>query len=378
MSAYRNKRAIAAVAVPLLAVLIAVAPAGPALAASWSVSPTPNGTPFNNQFLGVDAEGSAAAWAVGSAVTDNFGKRQPIAARWDGASWTLVTTPAFTGDAALESVDGTWAVGHANSATLCERWNGSSWSVVPTPTPSGAISSRLRDVKVMAPDDVWAVGHYSTSSNPTTRTLITRWNGTSWSTVPSPDPDPTQNLLVAVDGVAANDVWAIGNLGNDGYGGNTVAGLVLRWNGSSWTRSTIPTGNGFTVTELFDVAAVASDNVIAVGTAFSWQTFSFVPYVLRWNGQSWQHGTIPNPPGGSFRAVTALSATQVYAFGRKDTGELLIARWNGTTWSLETPPAVAGAWPAEASAVAGTGTVWAVGAQGHSTFRTLAVRTTNG
>jgi hypothetical protein len=375
----RSLAKTATVAVPLLAVLLVVAPAGPALAASWSVITTPNDTSYANTFLGVDAESGTAAWAVGSAVVDAFGTRRPIAARWNGTSWSLVTTPALTGDAGLGSVDGGWAVGHAGTSTLSERWNGSAWSVVATPAPAGAISSRLRGVKVMAANDVWAVGHYSVTSNPTTRTLITRWTGTSWSIVPSPDPDPTQNLLVAVDGVAANDVWAIGNLGNDGYGGNTVAGLVLHWDGSAWTRSTLPSGNGFTITELFDVVAVASNNVIAVGTAFSWQTFSFVPYVLRWNGQSWQHGTIPNPPGGSFRAVTALSATQVYAFGRKDTGELLIARWNGTAWSQETAPAVTGAWPTDAAAVAGTGTFWSAGAQTSSgTFRTLAVRTTNG
>jgi len=381
MPTIRVNRAAAASAVPLLAVVLAAVPAGPAMAATWSVVPTPNANSSANRFLGADALSTSYAWAVGSAETSTS-TRQPIAARWNGTAWALVTTPSLGGDAVLESVDANttgnaWAVGGAGTGPLAERWNGTSWSVVSTPTPAGATTARLRGVKVLATDSAWAVGQFSTSTNPTMRTLVTRWNGTAWSIVTSPNPDPTQNLLVAVDGVA-NDLWAVGNVGHDGYGGGTVAGLVLRWNGTAWTKATIPSGNGFTITELRDVVAVASNDVWAVGTAFSWQTFSFVPYLLHWNGQSWTQSTIPNPPGGGFRTVTALSATKVYAFGAKDTGQPLIAKWNGSTWSQETPPAGTGHFLEAACAVAGTGTVWAVGSQTSSTARTLAIRTTNG
>jgi hypothetical protein len=140
--------------------------------------------------------------------------------------------------------------------------------------------------------------------------------------------------------------------------------------GSGWST-------GFSTRKLHDLVVVASNDVWAVGTAFSFQAFSFVPYVVHWNGQAWQETTIPGAGMGGFRTVTALSASKVYAFGEEN-GQRLIARWNGSAWTRETPPATTGLFAD--SAVTGTGTVWAVGHrfETSSTVRTVALRTTNG
>lgn len=106
------------------------------------------------------------------------------------------------------------------------------WSVVTTP----AGTSLFFGVDATSTTNAWAVGQYFASSQPFLRTLVHRFDGTSWSIVPSPNPDSAKNLLSDVDGSSANDVWAIGNMGDDGYGG-TAVGLVERWNGQSWQRS---------------------------------------------------------------------------------------------------------------------------------------------
>jgi hypothetical protein len=367
-----------------LAVVTAIAQATPALAATWAVVTTPNTAGEDNRFNGVDARSGSDAWAVGSSRAAWNTPTAALVARWNGSAWSLVSTPAVSG-AALNGVDGSgatnvWAVGAAGSAPLIERWNGTAWSVVASGAPAGSTGARLRGVKVLSASDAWAVGDYSMSTNPGARTFILRWNGSAWTHVASPNPDSLQNLLVAVDGLAANDLWALGNMGNDGYGGDTVAGLMLRWNGSTWTQVALPSGggfpSGFSTRKLHDLAVVASNDVWAVGTAFSFSSFSFVPYYVHWNGQNWVEGTLPNPGMGAFRTVNALSATKVYAFGSEGS-QGLVARWNGSAWSRETPPtngSLVDAAPVSPS------TIWAVGwtLNASNNGRTLAVRTTNG
>jgi hypothetical protein len=378
------RTAVLAMGTGLVGVLLAVAPAGPALAATWSVVSTPNPAATANQFRGVDALSTTDAWAVGLRQEGWNTPVLPLVARWNGSAWSQVSTPAVSGDAILNGVDGNtstnvWAVGEVGTAALTERWNGSSWSVVPATAPSGATSAGLRAVQTLTAGEAWAVGSFSAPGGPASRTLVLRWNGTAWTHVSSPSPDATQNFLVAVGG-SANDLWAAGNMGHDGYGGDTVATLMLRWNGSSWSQMPLPNGSlwetGFSIRKLRDIAVVASNDVWAVGSAFSFQTFSDVPYFVHWNGQTWHEGTLPSPAIGGFSTVAALSATQVYAFGEEN-GQRLIARWNGSSWSRETPPSASGTL-FDASATP-TATLWAVGAGfTGSGSNTLAIRTTNG
>ena len=100
-----------------------------------------------------------------------------------------------------------WAVGATGTATLIQRWNGTAWSGVLSPSPAGASSASLRGIKTFGASGAWAVGNAVVpTASPSSRTLIQLWDGTRWSIVDSPSPDPTQNLLVAVDGVAEDDV----------------------------------------------------------------------------------------------------------------------------------------------------------------------------
>jgi hypothetical protein len=337
--------------------------------ATWTVVPTPDPGAGRNMLISVDVRSTTEAWAVG--LADD----RPLAVRWNGTAWSAVSTPALSGDAQFNGVDGSasnnvWAVGSGpGSSALAERWNGTAWSTVAVPLPAGATGGGLMDVKTFSATSAFAVGEHRSSSAPFRRTLVSRWNGSAWSVLPSPNPDGTQNLLFAVDGVSNSDVWAIGGVGHDGYGGDVVAPLVLRWNGSAWSEVTIPASSQFSITRVEDVVTVAANDVWIVGTAFDRAMLQHVPYWAHWNGTGFQQGTLPGAPGGRFDAVTALSATKVYAVGS------LIARWNGTAWAVEsTPPG-----SLRAADVVGPGTVWTVGSTyDGSDFTTLAMRTTNG
>src|SRR6266508_1394326 len=316
-------------AVVVVALVLAVVPAGQALAATWSVTATPDPpSSWGSRLTGVDASSADDAWAVGYAEYGSAPTARPITARWDGSGWVLVPTPVPSAGGRLEGIDAgpggedRWAVGSAGAATLTQRWTGAEWTIVP-----------------------------------------------------SPNPDQGQNLLSAVDGVAADDVWAVGGMGFDGYGSQPISGLILHWNGASWTQSAIPAHPTLRVFELRDVVAVSASDVWAVGVGFSWQRFSQVPAILPWNGQAWQHVAAPRP-GDAFSGVCALSPTSIYAVGNAGS-RTLVVRWNGSTWTTETTPSPG---LLLAAAAAGTGSVWAVGLQvtGSGEYRTLAIRTSDG
>lgn len=373
-----RSRTISFLAAVLSGTVFAMVPAGPALAATWSVVQTPTGT---NMFFGVDATSTTNAWAVGRAENaPSQPLTRPLVARWNGSTWSLASTPTLGGE--LRGVDGSAATnafavgsvevplggGTVTSGPLTERWNGTSWSVASSPTPAGSTGAWLSGVKTFSTTNAWAVGQYFASSQPFLRTLIQQWNGTGWSIVPSPNPDSAKNLLSDVDGSAVNDVWAVGNMGDDGYGG-TVAGLVVRWNGSTWSNVDVSgafADNTLSTVRFTDVVAVSGNDVWIVGSGFHRTLFTSVPFSLRWNGQVWQRSIMTGAPGTGFDGVAAISSSQVYAFGGNG-----IARWTGTSWAAESVTV-----PGSLVDGAGTGTatVWAVG----YSSQTLAMRTTNG
>jgi hypothetical protein len=249
----------------LAAALLALA--GPASAATWTAVPSPNLTQFDNVLWGVDALSSTSAWAVGRADTGTLPIRRPVIERWNGAAWSISASPLPSGGGELRDVDATsatnaWAVGFTNSSngnlTLTERWNGSAWSVVPSPSVSA--QNHLLGVKTLSAGNAWAVGSHNVPGSWAFSTLTMRWNGQAWSVVPSPDTASFENHLLAIDGVAPDDLWAVGHTRNGDY--SVSSPLALHWDGSAWSVVPTPTPNDGT---LEGVVALASNDVWAVG-----------------------------------------------------------------------------------------------------------------
>jgi hypothetical protein len=131
------------------------------------------------------------------------------------ATWTQIPSPNRTGSNELQGAAGAdashvWAVGrvvdfNVNPATyrsLILRWNGSSWA--PAAHPRFARNHALRGVAAPAANDAWAVGTRQVASGGLV-TLVEHWDGTSWSTVASPNPNPNGlNELAGVAGVPSS------------------------------------------------------------------------------------------------------------------------------------------------------------------------------
>jgi hypothetical protein len=217
-----------------------------------------------------------------------------------------------------------------------------------TPTPNGPQSNRLRAVAAFDVSDVWAVGfangrQFQTSNY---QTLIERWDGSSWSIVPSPNQGVSSQLS-GVAGIATNDLWAVGSF-NEVEGFSPSRTLTEHWDGVQWSVVPSPSLEGFD--QLNAVAAVASDDVWAVG-----QDSALRSLFLHWDGQAWT--IIDGPPNsGPQNAVAALATDDFWSAGF---GQL--NHWDGTSWSTIPSPPIA---PKGLSAIA-SNDVWASGSLFH-------------
>lgn len=221
------------------------------------------------------------------------------------------------------------------------------WSIVSSPNPDPS-NNRLEGVAVVTSADAWAVG--SAGSN----ALTEHWDGSHWSVVPTPmAPGASQEGLVSAAAVAGNDVWAVGWSSNT-YGWST---LSMHWNGSQWTI--VPTPNapvGPTGPALNSVVAVASNDVWAVGGSYkALGNYPGKALLEHWDGVGW---SIVQPPAGtgswsssSRFGAAAVSSNDVWAVGDYDS-----FNWNGNAWNV-----VFGAQSVVAASAAGATSIWAVG-----------------
>jgi hypothetical protein len=325
---------------------------------------------YTNELYGVAVLSSNDAWAVGSSG-------ETLAEHWDGTTWSEVPTPhiaalvsRLSGVAAVTTND-VWAVGYYSSdgtvnQTLVEHWNGSIWSVVPNPNP-GTGENNLNGVAALSANDVWAVGDYSNIGG-FHRTLVEHWNGSVWSVVGSPNPGASDNWLNGVAAVAANDVWAVGY-----YSGHT---LVEHWDSTTW--SVVPSPDRDLGDSLDGVAAISANDVWAVGTSVTQSGGIIIVETLveHWNGLIWSVVDSPNPdrnpsnPYNRLYGVAAVAANDVWAvgsYGQAPHGNefTLVEHWDGSLWSVVDSPN-SGRIDNELDGVAALSAseVWAVGTYG--------------
>jgi hypothetical protein len=99
------------------------------------------------------------------------------------------------------------------SRTLVLHWNGTRWSTKPSPNV-GKGNNFPRSVVAIGPSNAWAVGSHTVGG--IDRTLVLHWNGTGWKVQPSPNLSPEDNSLNGVDATSASTVWAVGSFQSGG------------------------------------------------------------------------------------------------------------------------------------------------------------------
>lgn len=177
----------------------------------------------------------------------------PLFEHYDGTSWTATTDEnnlnSFILGISAVGRDDVWAVGDVGAigGTFTEHYDGSVWKAVPSPSPGNG-ENVLLGVTAVAANDVWAVGFYVAAINQDRpqKTLVEHWDGTRWTVVPSPnvggdDSQTISNELRGVIAVSAKDIWAFGN--TDAFLPEKLTNLVEHWDGTKWSIVPSPSPN---------------------------------------------------------------------------------------------------------------------------------------
>jgi len=201
------------------------------------------------------------------------------------------------------------------------------WSTVPSPN-AGTSSNFLNGVAALSKRNVWAVGTYSNGNGGLT--LVEHWNGKRWKVIASPNiKGSISDSLSGVAAIAKNNIWAVGSYNN---ASNTQQTLIEHWNGASW--SIVPSPN---VASLFNaltaISAVSATDIWAVGNVSGANGFQRL--IEHWNGASWS--IVQSSGTGQLTGVAAIASNNVWAVGSAASTnniQTLIEHWNGSTWSV--------------------------------------------
>ena len=324
---------------------VGVTPAGAAKRSRWRVVPTASNVQYGN-LAAVSCPAPNACVAVGT--QDAAGTNVKLIQRWDGKRWVAQRSPTPHGARSshlsavhCQSSSSCIAVGQYSTATVTKtlalHWSNNRWTRTKTPNPVAAVSG-LSGLSCTSPTSCIAVGGYFVSAGNWSShySLAEHWNGTDWTIVPTPDvPDAYDSVLTGVACAAPTDCFAVG------YSHTTLGTrpLVQRWDGTSWSIIPSPNPPNSFDSELAGVTCAAPTRCTAVGIS------DHGTLVQRWDGTSWSIRRSPNPTGSTGAALTGVacpSTTRCFAAGvavrKKAIQQRLVERLTSTRNSLVSVP----------------------------------------
>jgi hypothetical protein len=192
---------------------------------TWQLVPGPRRSPGPwSELNAISGTGPSDIWAVGvhDVRVGNIFTERALILHWDGVRWRRVRAPVPSGrdpfalrDVVAVSPTNAWAVGGVadrhRTRTVVMHWDGRSWKLVPSANPSAQFQS-LASVAAVSPKRLWAVGSYYDSEAEQLRTLVERWTGRRWQTVPSGNRRVGELKLVDIAAVRGAQ-FAVGSSG---------------------------------------------------------------------------------------------------------------------------------------------------------------------
>ena len=228
------------------------------------------------------------------------------------------------------------------------------WSPAPVQAPPGGLSNSqggfgqlsVGNITCLSNVDCIAAG-YLQLPNPAANSyppkapqslyhpVLWQWDGHSWAYENSGTKGSVG--LVGSACVSRTDCWAVGGQ-FVGKLGNQSVGVIVHYEGKSWSPSVFPSPAGAAFN---GVACPSAANCLVVGNR---QTSADAAHVLveAWHGKSWKTMSAPSPKGALWsvlESLTCFSATYCLALGDADNstkgpGHYFAERFNGTTWSI--------------------------------------------
>lgn len=274
--------------------------------------------------------------AQGAASTAPAGRRRPLAAirpsLWRAPGIRLWPVPrSRLVPIALAVVLFNAGASSANASAMIGRCDGT-WHTQPATNPKhdyGDFDS-LGAVAAVSSTDVWAGGSTDDFDVPPYgyRTLMEHGDGSRWSTTASPNSKiASWDVISGIAALATDDVWAVGSVGTWPY-----YSLVEHWDGAGWSIQEVGTPDTF----LWSIAALGPDDIWAAGST----GYVGNGLLLHWDGATWNRTEIPQAI--VFRSIAALGPDDIWAVGQESTAQFLdltvAMHWDGATWTQFATP----------------------------------------
>jgi hypothetical protein len=359
----RLTRGVALVAASAAALSVGLTAGGQAEAATGHGSQAQIASRPSQSLADVSGSASDDVWAVGAAEPGPFSRL--LAQRWNGTQWHTITVASprnygqFQAVHAVSSSD-VWAGGSSRGGLgrdygLVEHFDGTRWSVVRVPHVAGSEDGwAISGITGQSPDDIWIAGggttgfvdHYDGkkwtkfdiggSAEPLTKitevsatdvwatvnNTIEHFDGTTWTTVKTPDI----GILSSIVAPATGDVWATASQ----TAGQTVK--LLHLSDGHWATVNAAPVPGATQVQVNAVSSDSAGGLYLVGAdAPNGGPFGR-EFVEHYDGTQWSLTTLGH--GNTLYGVTALSPTDVWAVGyTHHVGQPERVHYNGTAWT---------------------------------------------
>jgi hypothetical protein len=306
---------------------------------AWQQVALPTANDYGSDLTAVDATAAANVWAVGTAAATQTSRGVPLILKRTNGVWGKVAAPAsgagwnWLYGLDMISPSSGWAVGSyqpsaatRDASNLILRWNGSVWTPIPAPGKAFGVN-KLTSVTADGPNSAWAVGSWAPADQEFSpkETVVLRWNGSTWTRWPSPSPSPdasgSSNTLNNVISISPAEAWATGQTSTNGWMSRRP--LNLHWTGGAWTEVTAPVNEPL-AWEFTDAYAVSPVEVYFVGYKRGVWDFQDHDFIRRWDGTKFVPETLGMPANGdgsgdrivsAMGAVTGLPNGQLWAVG---------------------------------------------------------------
>ena len=297
----------------------------------WRNTTTADGRAYS-QLKAVSCPAAGWCMAVGEYVTPT--SYRTLAEAWNGRQWAVTATDSLAG-AELSGVSctsttaciavGSYRHGRYGVRPLAERWDGSGWSLITAVAVLEA--SGLRSVSCVSQTSCIAVGSHDTY---TRQTLGERWDGRRWTRLATPNPDFNGSELDSVACAAADSCLAVGRFSNgSGMLNNRIASEAM--SGGKWTVQRF----GTWFPPLDAVSCVSPTSCLAVGS-----NGGEGMYAYSWDGRRWTDSSpAPSRLGNdihAFDSVACNAPSECMAVGVRENGSgvaTLAEQLVGTTWT---------------------------------------------
>ncbi len=288
---------------------------------AWSRVTGPGILTGAGQLNAIKVVNAKDAWAAGYTGGTTLSGEHTLLLHWNGKAWSRVTRPApipgfLNGLTATASAG--WAVGgvpngHNWPHPLALRLSGTTWSRVSVPD--------VLDVDGVAStgtNAAWAIGETEQQS------VLAHWNGHTWTWEFSILP-----YLYIMGGITAGPGGTAFAVGEHFPIGGSQVPAILKLTGSTWKKVAVSAPSN----ALLNAVSYAPG-----GTAWTAGSTGSSTLILRWNGTKWTRVASPTPgSGGSLDGLGFSSARDGWAVGSSGSGTLIL-HWNGTRWGTPPPP----------------------------------------